>query len=1308
MGGVVDFVSGALNAVGNVISSVVNAVVNVAADVINFVASPFMGLLGQQGNVPNAQQENQRQEGVLIQRQGSRVAIPVVYGYRKVAGSIVFAETGSTQNQYLWVAYVFSEGLVEGINDLWIDDFQISETVIQNLNAGQTVDVADGKYADRVQFQWYPGVFFANPASSSVGTKSICKDAPSWKPTMVYNGLAVLFARYYWKEIKTQDDANANPFSGSIPKIEIGLLGKRVASLRSTGFDANYTATGTSGAENYEYGASGYTERYSTNPAEIVLDYLRNPRYGKGLKNSDLDWNSFFIAAYKCNTPIEYTTGVRGPILTLNYVVDTNSTLFSNIKVLLQNMRGYLPYVQGQYRLKIEDAGNPLDINSGQAVIAATFGKDNIVGSIQYTAIDRTSKYNWVTINWVSPDDKWSVQQVVYPENEAQRQTYIDLDGGRENSLDMTLGAITNSQIAKDMARLVFNKSRFQESCTFSASAQAFDLEPGDNVRIRSNILNFADVPWRVVSLKLNDDYTFEVACVRNPDFIYPYVRPNTPDFVLPPYVPIGGTILPPTAPVGQPVGLYPPVTAPLPGGVTTPINTSTNPPTTITTGTQGGGVGGSTSTQNTTPVSAPMPSKPLTLDDIVSIDTAEYQYLSNDTVYITFSFKQPLNAAYKSLLAWIKPQNPIVTNWSLYEITELPGSGNTITYKIGPVPSGTAYRTYDIRTRVTYRSGELSTRVGKATFATDGTLTQDPADSAEVVTPGWSLNTIPPAGRRDDNFEDITGIPQLTAGNPRNPRELTIRLRQNTTKPANPDIVGVKVYYKLTANTYWDETEFTWSDGTYTPGSSVLIDFTSKGYLGAPASDQQYSFIFRWRYIDNTYSSYQVRYNAVNVESTLGVYSANPFYAAMPVTELTSSFSFSTVAQGIQSGVIATPIKMTLGLVSVKALTNGQIRFAFNPPHSSALSYWRGVRILYRPVDPGANPQYTTFDSLSTSLDTSSQNVVILNNEYDRLYEYVIVPLVYQSSARVNGENAWYGKASIHNTVTRSGYPSNGEWLLATSWSQTTTSQALGQITTGFAPADPTIVISQFKTISDRALNSNGYVDRTTDWGVHVYYRLGFKISHISSFTELHIFRRSNNGNPLAYDAVKNPQSYGLGPWEKIVLPVANCLGSGLETVVNLRAPISYQNITTTQITAPTTSTVYRTIGGVVGLRQIEQPKSTDEFIFLVKTSSGFSTKALYYRGSAPDFVTQVYDIRLYRGLPTTIDWPNTTYDSPSAAGYQKTFAEAIFGGNATTSLPFNRLWITYGVPTISGTTVTKSLAWFTPGTDTTGLGVL
>lgn len=1042
---VVKAVKGVVKAVGNVVSGVAKAVGKVVGAVVDFVVSPFLSLFGVP-DAPGDAGEAQRQQGVLIQTQGSNINIPVVYGYRKIGGTVVFAETGAANNKYLWVAYTFCEGAIEGIRELFIDDVQIDSKYIAKLNAGQQVSITDGKFANRVVLQiWGDGYKNASTYTND-GNLSLCSEAPSWKSSHTFNGVVTVFARYEWKEIQTQEDADNNPFNGNIPAIQLSVLGRRVASLIN------------SATKNYEYEAVGYTERYSTNPAEILLDYLRNPRYGKGLKNSEIDWDSWEKSAVKCNQTVEYISGVRGPILTTNYVLDTSQTLLTNVKVLLSNMRGYLPYVQGKYKLKIEDAGDATDILSGVATIVKTFNKDNIIGNITYTGIERSAKYNQVVVKYVDPDDNWSVQEVVYPETESERLQYQEVDGSRENKADITFPGLTNYAIAKDMARLIFNKSRYQDTVSFTGDSSCFELEPGDSVYIDANILKFGTdpnagaIPWRIVSIKLNSDYTFEIGCVRNPDFIYPHTRVGEIDKVLPPYISKGAYITYPGQAPLFPVGLVPPtnsVTDPNEedrpgngGGTTDP----TDP-------TDGGGVGDPTGPINDNPINNP-PTKPIPiseLNDYIKIDKVSYVTVGN-AVYADITVIQPDHPNFNSLFVWWKRNISSETVWEFKEITSKPGSGKEFSFRIGPFVTGFQY---SVKTRVKYSTGDFSTIVNTSVLNPKSTGGEDPNDYQETVGSGWTLNTEPAELVRNTYLRSIVGQTLLTGGNPRTPRAMSVTVTQEVYNlPINGYIAGVNVYYKPSVNKYWNKSRIDFG-ASYSEGSAYTFNIPFG--LGSAGTYQFYDFVIRFRYTDNTEAEVQYRAMSVRVETdAFGSYDFDPFYTVRPISngrENVSAYTLTTV-ENAPPGSVADPRDLKFSWTSIgNSLSSEKIYFRLNAPSTQELTTWLGAKIYYKEILATATSTQTATISPMTSDVLGYYAELAIN--YDSMYEYVIVPLVDYAGTTTEANNAWYFAGVVHDRQNDEDYPSNGNWYSQFVKEQSSTATALAKIGTA-TPAGP------------------------------------------------------------------------------------------------------------------------------------------------------------------------------------------------------------------------------------------------------------
>ena len=1178
--GVGKAISGVVKGVVKAVSSVVKAVVDIAASVVNFIAQPFMGLFGGFGGMPDAASEAERQQGVLVQRQGSNSNIPVVYGYRKVGGVVTYAETGSNNNKYLYVAYVFSEGVVEGLREVYIDDWQLPVNLTGQLNAGELVTVNADRYKDRVQLQWYPGVYFNNPSRSPVGTSvknGIFAEAPSFTSDMIYNGLAVLFARYEWKEIKTQEDADNNPFGGSIPNVQVGMLGRRVASLLVDTEDTLYDSA---------------PVRYSTNPAEILLDYLRNPRYGKGLTNNDFEWDSWKRAARKCNQTVTYLTtksDITGPILTSNIVVDTGSTIMNNTKMLLMGFRAYMPYVQGKYKLKIEDAGNAYDITSGVATIVATFTPENIVGNITYTGIERSNKYNVVAVNYVDPDEKFSVQQVIFPETQSERQVYIDRDGGRENKLEATFPTITNYAIAKDMARLLFNKSRRQETVSLTVTSQALEIEPGDNIRIQGNLLDFGTDPWRVVSMRVNDNMTVTLNCVSNPDDIYPYVRAGEEDIVLPTYVPKGSTIYFPSSENRPALGLVPPTKAVFPEDFT---STPSHPPATNPSQPGGGGVGGGTPPETPGPITppeepdVPTPTPVVPDNDVpepppppppfrATLTLAEVTVRKVDDNLFNYDlrFTQPDDGLYDHSIFWWR-----YDKFSAYRevrLDQIPGSGGDIFVSLGPLPRGI----YEFITRSFASDGRASILIFEGNFSATPSLTQQGVfvgsggGNPKQVTAGWELPApeTPPAPKYDDQIDFFNIQTSFSGGAPKDPRKMTVILRQvedTRSTPINSNIKGVRIFYKLKSDTYYAYEDYNFAS-TYVPGSTVTFEMQADfGVRISPTQIipntnadalSQYTFLVRLLYNDGTPAEKQLGPFTARVEGLLGATATTQTFQN-GTRDIPDDFVIQTTDQDPQKGYNSSLEIIPNINTIIPGLTESTVKFLFNEPPVSLASNFAGFKIRFRPITPGEKPEFTTV-TIGPGTNTFGRIEYTLQNadySHNANYEFVITAQAIVSGARTDATTSLYAqKVNI---------PFNwrNDAVRLFNFEEKNTEDALRLLKTAF-PGEPiTNVVKWLKIQNKKARfesESTVYRKDSLNYYTNIYYQ-----AHIQTPNDddvLVVYRRQFDNTTTSgigkTSTDRFAKYYNVGPWDKteIDLSTISANGEGVK-VLNFRGAVS------------------------------------------------------------------------------------------------------------------------------------------------------
>ena len=248
---------------------VVDAVVN--------IVSSFIGWLIPVPEIPDFETP-QEEKGVLINKQSNIAQIPVVYGRRQIGITRVFLETSGSDNEYLYMAGVLCEGEIQEIEQIFIDDKQVifngelSHATVREVSGGDSNFYKDSSH---IQVQAFYGL-------DDQVASSVLLNSTNWSSNHRLRGVCYLAFRFKW---------NQDIFS-SIPQVKVTLKGKKVYDPRDA------------------------TTKYTPNASLVLLDYLRNTRYGKGLPDSafESDFASFKTSADECDTEVVPRTEIVTPV----------------------------------------------------------------------------------------------------------------------------------------------------------------------------------------------------------------------------------------------------------------------------------------------------------------------------------------------------------------------------------------------------------------------------------------------------------------------------------------------------------------------------------------------------------------------------------------------------------------------------------------------------------------------------------------------------------------------------------------------------------------------------------------------------------------------------------------------------------------------------------------------------------------------------------------------------------------------------------------------------------------------------------
>ncbi len=499
------------------VSDAVDFVVDLVVDVISWL-NPIPEIPDFGGNQPDL---NAR--GVLVNKVSANAHIPIVYGTRKVGGNVIFVETSGNDNEFLYMAIIVSEGEIDDITKIFVNDNEVTFNGDLADNTQRTVASSDANFFKAPDADSSAeSLITVEPhyGTDSQSASSLLDELSSWTSNHRLRGLAYIALKFKW---------NSDAF-GSLPQVTAIVKGRKV-------YNPNLDSTKTGGSGSHRQNDST-TWEYSDNGIYQMLDYLRNERFGMGIADSYFDsnfadWQTAGDVVDADITPFSGASAID--LLDSHAVVDTSRKAIDLVADFVKGTRSYLNFTAGKYKVLVETSGSA----------SVTLTEDNIIGGINVASKNKNSRYNRVIVNFTNENKSYQSDTAQFPPVDetglASADTHSVMktaDGGilLEGNFDFPM--IVNQHQAQELAEIILRRSRSSLDVSLKCDGTALDLAIGDIVAITHATPSFSAKPFRIQGMTINTDHTVTLQLTEHQDSYYAFgtqVAPATiPDTTLP------------------------------------------------------------------------------------------------------------------------------------------------------------------------------------------------------------------------------------------------------------------------------------------------------------------------------------------------------------------------------------------------------------------------------------------------------------------------------------------------------------------------------------------------------------------------------------------------------------------------------------------------------------------------------------------------------------------------------------------------------------------------------------------------------
>jgi hypothetical protein len=509
------------------------------------------------------------ENGVNVTAKAPTAPYRIVYGSTRVGGTIVYASTTSSTNEFLHMVIVLAGHEVADIPTIYFGDDIIALETLSNDSNGIPI------YTPTSSDQYYGKVIikkhFGDPAQ--LADANLVADVAQWTVDHKISNKAYIYIKLTF---------NSDVYPNGVPNISAIVNGKRCYDIRGNSFTASASSVSTAnntitisahGLSNFDratYDANGQTvignltdgqlyyvivvdanifqlatnyadcvagtaidltsvtgsttQKFffttsTDNPALIIRDYLTDNTIGMKCSASEIDDDKFINTANICD---ELVTVINPSGTEKRFTCNGAFTLASTPKVIIENfvttMGGILLYSNGNFKLVPATYQTPV----------VTLSESNFRSGIAInTRVSKKELFNAVKGLYSEPANQYQPQNYPILTN----STYEAEDNGERIYQEFDYPFTNSSRMCQRLSNIQLLKVRNQISFSSSFDLKAFKLTVGDTVNISNARMGWSSKTFQVIDwgFSLNGNGNLQVDCQfkETASAIYDYTTAN-------------------------------------------------------------------------------------------------------------------------------------------------------------------------------------------------------------------------------------------------------------------------------------------------------------------------------------------------------------------------------------------------------------------------------------------------------------------------------------------------------------------------------------------------------------------------------------------------------------------------------------------------------------------------------------------------------------------------------------------------------------------------------------------------------------